>query len=130
VTDRTGRRSSCYPEHDLAAEHRRSTTSTPDEILDHVIRRLHEPTVLDEELCSLLGCGELENLIRAHEDEIWLRIVEQATIDRRFRLALSCSWAFDSPHFAERCALLEELAAAPPISRRRSGGRRGRGTRR
>jgi hypothetical protein len=128
--DGSGRGPTPDPSSELIAEYRRARTLTPDEILDHIVRRLHEPTVLDEDLCSSIGCGELENLIRAHEDEIWLRIVEQATVDERFRLALSYAWASDSPHWVERCALLEELADQPPVSRPRSGGRRGRGTRR
>lgn len=123
------------PRASLTAEYHRARTSTPDEILDHIVRRLHEPAQLDEDLCVLIGCGELENLISAHEDEIWLRVVEQATIDLRFRRVLSHSWAYDSPHWDERVALLAELDALPSdedpaVIRRRSGARTGRGPRR
>ena len=53
--------------------------------------------------------GELENLLRHHEEELWPEIERLARENVRFRRALSAAWAYDSPVFEQRNELLEEL---------------------
>jgi hypothetical protein len=82
---------------------------TPDEVLDDLVRRLHEPDEPDAGLCGRIGAGGLEELLRHCEEELWPRIVQLATDDIRFRRALSGVWAYSSPAYWRRTELLASL---------------------
>ncbi|HEY7136563.1 MAG TPA: hypothetical protein VIB48_16035 [Acidimicrobiia bacterium] len=82
---------------------------SPDAALDSIVDSLHSTPEPDEELIDELGVGPLESLLRAHEQELWPRVERLARDDIRFRRALRGVWAYDSPYFERRDALLEEL---------------------
>jgi len=90
--------------------------ATPAELLARLVERLHEPTEPDPELCMDIGAGNLESLLRHHEAELWPEIERLARTDIRFRRALSGVWAYDSPQFEQRVALLAELGEAREIT--------------
>jgi hypothetical protein len=74
-----------------------------------VVARLQSTSEPDEELCLFVGVGDLESLLRYHEEELWDAIEQLARGDIRFRRALSAAWAYDSPMYDRREALLAEL---------------------
>ena len=74
-----------------------------------LVAELNSSAEPEMELISWIGVGELENLIRAHGVELWPQVEQLARTDLRFREALNCVWAYDSPEFERRTALLEEL---------------------
>ncbi len=87
------------PAHELSA----------DEILTRIVAIVNATPEPNEDLLSWVGCGELENLIRDAGKELWPRIERLARKDVRFRRALRSVWAYDSPEFERRQALLGEL---------------------
>ena len=46
----------------------------------------------DEKVLSLLGCGELENLLSYHFDLFIERVEKQSREDKKFAFAMSCVW--------------------------------------
>jgi len=81
----------------------------PPDMLAALVRVLHSTDQPDADLCSQVGCGDLESLLRDHETALWPEVERLARTDLRFRRALSSVWAYDSPQFAHREALLAEL---------------------
>jgi hypothetical protein len=77
--------------------------------LDEILALLHSTEDSDPELILDVGCGVLESLLFEHEEELWPRIERLARDDVRFREALAAVWAYDSPAFERREALLAEL---------------------
>jgi len=88
-----------------------SETRTPEQLLGGLVELLHSTPEIDEDLCREVGVGNLESLLRDHEVELWPKVEALAREDVRFRIALSSVWAYDSPAFARREALLRELDA-------------------
>jgi hypothetical protein len=80
-----------------------------DDLLERLVAILNATPEPNEELISWIGCGDLENLIREDGVDLWPRIEQLARVDVRFRRALRSVWAYDSPEFDRRQALLEEL---------------------
>ena len=84
--------------------------TSPDRALDAILATLHSTPEPDFDLIMELGSGPLEALFhQGHEAPLWTRIERLARNDLRFRRALSVAWAFESPMFARRDALLDEL---------------------
>ena len=77
--------------------------------LDEIVALLHSTEDPDPELMLDVGCGVLESLLFEHEEELWPKIERLARDDVRFREALAAVWAYDSPAFERREALLAEL---------------------
>ena len=63
----------------------------------------------DPELILEVGCGDLETLLRDDEERLWSDVERSARSDVRFRRALAAVWAYDSPMYERRMALLLEL---------------------
>jgi hypothetical protein len=83
---------------------------TPEVALDHVVMMLHSTGEDDPRRVGRIGCGPLENLFhKGYEDGLWSRIEQLARDDPLFRRALASAWAYRSPRYADRRALLEEL---------------------
>lgn len=61
-----------------------------------LIRGIISATSGEEALCNV-GAGPLEALIRYHGDRFIDQIESAARQDEKFRFALSCVWASDSP---------------------------------
>jgi hypothetical protein len=81
-----------------------------DDALSEIASTLRSTVDPDPELIEHSGSGPLESLFHGgHEEELWPRIEQLAREDERFRRALSAVWAYDSPMFDQREALLEEL---------------------
>lgn len=80
-----------------------------DDDLRSIVERLHSTAEPDPDLVGEVGAGVLENLIRDHGEELWPEIERLARADPRFRRALACVWAYESPEFDRRQALLGEL---------------------
>jgi hypothetical protein len=91
-------------------------SSTPGDVLDGLVRQLHETSEPDEERCGDIGVGPLENLLRHHELELWDEVERLARSDARFLRALAYVWAYSSPAFARRDALLTDLGEQWPES--------------
>lgn len=81
----------------------------PSDLLRELIDRLNATDEPDDDLILEVGVGDLENLLRHHEVELWPEIERAARSDQRFRRALCSVWAYDSPQFESREALLAEL---------------------
>ena len=81
----------------------------PAEELAELVAELNATDEPDFAVISEISVGRLENLIRAHGEELWPSIELLARSDRRFRRALTFVWAYDSAEFDRREALLEEL---------------------
>lgn len=62
-----------------------------------------------DDLCGRIGAGRLERVLRKNETELWDVIESLARSNPRFRRALSSVWAYGSPMFDRREALLAEL---------------------
>src|SRR3954447_1836164 len=90
----------------------------PHELLARLVDTLHSTRTIDEQLCRRISAGNLESLLREHEDHLWLEVERLARADLRFRRALDTVIAANSPMFRARCDLLEELAARPRRSSR------------
>jgi hypothetical protein len=86
--------------------------STPHELLRSLVDVLHSTRSIDRQLCGRIGAGNLESLLRDHEEELWLDVERLARSDDRFRCALQTVVAANSSMFLERCDLLDELAAS------------------
>lgn len=82
---------------------------TADEDLRSIVERLHSTAEPDPDLVREVGAGVLENLIRDHGEALWPEIERLARADPIFRRALASVWAYDSPEFGRREALLAEL---------------------
>lgn len=78
------------------------------EWLARYVAELHEADDPDETARDL-GCGSLEELLRSYEEDLWPEVERLAREDPVFRRALRSVWAYDSPMFRRREALLEEL---------------------
>jgi len=79
--------------------------------LDELARLIEEaPEDSADDLCLEIGCGDLETLLRRWELELWDEVERLARSSERFRRALRSVWAYDSPKFNERDALLWELS--------------------
>lgn len=84
-------------------------SSSPRRALDQIVDVLHHAEDLDA-AAGEVGCGDLEDLFHAgHEKELWPEIERLARADPIFRRALRAAWAYDSPMFERREALLQEL---------------------
>jgi hypothetical protein len=81
----------------------------PVDALADLVKMLYSSDDPDPGLCSEIGCGDLESLLCDNETELWPHIERLARTDIRFRRALSSVWAYDSPEFERREALLAEL---------------------
>lgn len=79
------------------------------DMLIELVRVLHTTDEPDPGLCSEVGCGDLEGLLRDHETELWPAVENLARTDLRFRRALASVWAYDSAQFDRRSALLADL---------------------
>lgn len=82
---------------------------SPAEFLERIVAVINSTPEPDEELVRWVGCGDLENLVRDDGVELWEQIERLARSDARFRRALSYVWAYDSPEYERRHALLGEL---------------------
>lgn len=80
-----------------------------EDFLERLVVILNSTPEPNDELMSWIGCGDLENLIREDGVELWPQVEQLAREDVRFRRALRSVWAYDSPEFERRQALLEEL---------------------
>jgi hypothetical protein len=89
---------------------------TPADHLNSLVERLNATPEPDADLILDIGCGELENLIRDHEAELWPEIEDLARTDIRFRRAFGSAWAYDSPEYERRQWLLKELGEFSPAS--------------
>ena len=94
------------------------SVASPDDFLGSPETRLnrieHLLVDLDLELdaheIAMIGVGPLEVLFhQGHEDLLWPEIERLARSDPRFRRALASTWAYDSPRYDDRQALLREL---------------------
>lgn len=83
--------------------------TSPRDLLRDLVHRLDSTPQPDPELCRDVGSGDLESLLMVHEEELWPDVEQTARSNPRFRRALSSVWAYDSPKFNQRSALLEEL---------------------
>ena len=81
----------------------------PEAALDELVSVLHSTTEPDPELIMDVGCGVLESLLFTHEEELWPTLERLAREDVRFRRALAAVWAYGSPAYERRHALLQEL---------------------
>ena len=88
----------------------------PSDALNDLVDRLHGSDQPDFDLIADIGCGDLENLVRGHGDELWPDIERLARADPIFRRALRFVWAYDSPEFARRDQLLRELGEHWPVT--------------
>ena len=89
------------------------------EIADYLhalVERLNSTPEPDPEMIARIGVGELENLLRDDEMELWPEIESIARRDPRFRSALASAWAYDSPAFEQREQLLRELGEAAEVT--------------
>jgi hypothetical protein len=83
----------------------------PDALLDQILAQLHAHAD-DEDAVMMIGVGPLETLFhRGFESQLWPRIEQLARDDGTFRVALASVWAYNSPMFDRRRALLGELGA-------------------
>ena len=90
---------------------------TPEEeALEELVAELHSTPEPDIDLVTDVGCGDLENLLRDHEVELWPRIEALARVDVRFRRALASVWAYESPALDRRTALLAELGEMTEVT--------------
>lgn len=83
--------------------------TSPTEALAEIVAVLHSTVDADPDLCAEVGCGDLEEVLRDNETALWAEVERLARTDARFRRALSSVWAYDSPEFERRTALLAEL---------------------
>ena len=88
----------------------------PNQLLVRLVERLHETPEPDPDLCSQIGVGNLESLLRDNESALWPEVERLARADIRFRRALAAVWAYDSPEFDRRVALLAELGETQEIT--------------
>jgi hypothetical protein len=64
----------------------------------------------DADFVSMMGVGPLESLFhQGHGEALWPEVERLARTDPLFRRALRSVWAYDSPEFDRREALLAEL---------------------
>ncbi len=84
-------------------------TMAPIELLLELVESLNSTPIPDPDLCRETGCGPLESLLMVQEDQLWSEIEHLARTDRRFRRALASVWAYRSPRYEQRSALLAEL---------------------
>ena len=91
---------------------------SPSDLLSEQVTRLDATPEPDPDLCLEVGCGDLESLLGRHESELWPEVERLARENPRFRRALSSVWAYDSPMFSRREALLAELGEATEITLR------------
>jgi hypothetical protein len=89
---------------------------TPEERLGELVELLHAADEPDFDLIGEVGCGELENLVRAHGEQLWPVLERLARADPIFRRALRSVWAYDSPEFERRDKLLRELGEHWPVT--------------
>lgn len=82
---------------------------TPAELLAWIVDVLRSTPEPNERLCGEIGVGNLESLLMRYEEELWPQIEQLARTDIRFRRALRSVWAFGSPAFERRQALMMEL---------------------
>ena len=101
--------------------------STPHELLGWLVDALHSTRSIDRELCGRIGAGNLESLLGAHEEELWLDVERLARSDDRFRCALQTVVAAGSPMYRERRDLLDELAASSARRTKDQRSKRSRG---
>jgi hypothetical protein len=87
-----------------------------DGALDAIVVLLHSTEAPDAELILQVGCGVLESLLFEHEEELWPQIERLARSDIRFRRALACVWAYDSPAYQRRESLLAELGERQTVT--------------
>lgn len=85
------------------------------EQLREIVDQLNSSPEPNVELINEIGCGPLENLIRAHGVTLWPDVERLARSDPRFRRALSSVWAYDSPEYERRTQLLTELGEAQTV---------------
>jgi hypothetical protein len=90
----------------------------PEEELHELVERLHSSPELDFDLILDIGCGDLENLISDHGENLWPEVEHLARSDRIFQRALRFVWAYDSPEFARRKELLGERGEHWPVTLR------------
>lgn len=83
--------------------------TSPHDLLMEVVNLLDSTPEPDPDLCRDIGSGDLESLMMVHEEGLWPEVEQLARSNARFRRALSNVWAYDSPKFGQRAALLEEL---------------------
>jgi hypothetical protein len=81
----------------------------PEDLLEELVLVLLSPPSFDREFCERVGCGDLESLLQRHETDLWPSVEHLARTNRRFAVALTSVWAFDSPMFEDRQELLLEL---------------------
>jgi hypothetical protein len=85
--------------------------------LNEIVVTLHSTAEPDITRIRYIGTGPLESLChQGFEEALWPAIEPLARADERFRRALSCVWAYDSPLFERRDALLEELGEHQTIT--------------
>ena len=80
---------------------------TPQVWLEEIVRSLHALETPRD--VSKMGAGELEDLLQDYEDQLWPEVVRLAENDTTFRHALAAVWAYQSPRFPDRVALLTGL---------------------
>ncbi|HET7487207.1 MAG TPA: hypothetical protein VFJ85_04715 [Acidimicrobiales bacterium] len=86
-----------------------SLSNDPDTLLDGVLDALREAGEDETEIASI-GAGRLESLFHGGlEGTLWPRIEDLARHNPAFRRALRSAWAYGSPMFDRRQALLRSL---------------------
>jgi hypothetical protein len=81
----------------------------PLETLAEIVVQLHAHAD-DDEYISRMGFGPIESLLhQGHGDALWPHMEHLARTDPLFRRALRSTWAYDSPEYDRREALLDEL---------------------
>jgi hypothetical protein len=90
--------------------------TAPSDMLAELVKVLYSTDEPDPDLCSEVGCGDLESLLRDHETALWPEVERLARTDIRFRRALASVWAYESPEFERRSALLAELGESHSVT--------------
>ena len=83
---------------------------TPSAALSRILADIHAHAD-DSDFIDNVGCGPLESLFhQGHGEEVWSEVETLARTDPLFRRALRSVWAYSSPEYDRREALLAELS--------------------
>jgi hypothetical protein len=82
----------------------------PSATLAEIVGLLHAHA-FDDDFVSMMGVGPIESLLhQGHGEALWPQMEHLVRTDAVFRRALRSAWAYESPEFERRKALLDELA--------------------
>jgi hypothetical protein len=87
----------------------------PHATLAQVVEELHGD--LDADGVMMVGVGPLESLLhQGHGEELWPELARLIRTDKIFRQALRATWAYSSPEYERREALLAAFAEEDGIN--------------